>query len=472
MDNPALNSDSQPVLWDDPNKYARPAGIEIFADRVVMRGYQEFMLTAETLEALEEDRSLRRKSDLLSPYFTPRYLAGRTVLDLGAGAGYFCFLALRGGAEKVIALDMDAQYLDLLKKAREKFGFQNLDIIHANIADWKQPVDVTVVLALVHWIYSCTALYGNLNEIIRKISGLTGYLSIIEWVEPDDAAIEFFHHIDWNKGHVTGPYNLEEFEKALARNFKKYVCIGEIIPTRKIYIAYNAPLELDFSGPLPLLFPRENVIYSKFLVAHEGIEYWSRIYDAGGIIYKQATADLAEHEGLVLRELDSDYFPRVYDIKQESGYSVVKLEKIEGAPLAEDKRVSESADKFYGFIQHCIAILRLLNEHGITHRDIRADNIIMRDNRPVLIDFGWAISDKYNYLTPPGLGVDGRLPDGGFCDVYAMGKVLQKVNMHQHPQFDVIIDMMAEPDGALRITNLDMLELLFAIAAGRLPEKT
>lgn len=89
----------------------------------------------------------------------------------------------------------------------------------------------------------------------------------------------------------------------------------------------------------------------------------------------------------------------------------------------------------------------------------------MRDNRPVLIDFGWAISDKYNYLTPPGLGDDGRLPDGGFCDVYAMGKALQKVNDNRYPQFDVVIDMMAEPDASLRITNLDMLELLFTIAA-------
>ncbi len=465
MDNSVLDSNSQPVLWDDPNKFARPAGIEIFDDRVVMRGYQEFILTAETLTALEEDRNLRRKSDLLSSYFTPRYLAGRTVLDLGASAGFFCFLALRGGAEKVIALDMDMQYLALLKKAREKFGFHNLDIIHANIADWKQPVDVTVVLALVHWIYSCTAVYGNLDAIVKKLSSLTGYMSIIEWVEPSDAAIEFFHHTEWNSEHITGPYNRDEFERALGRHFKRYVCIGEIIPTRKIYIAFNTPLELDFSGPLPLLFPRENVIYSKFLVAHEGIEYWSRVYSANGVIYKQATADLAEHEGLILKQLDSDYFPRVYDIKQGNGYSVVKLEKIEGAPLAEDRSISELADKFYGFIQHCMAILRLLNEHGITHRDIRADNIIMRNNQPVLIDFGWAISDKYNYLTPPGLGDDGRLPDGGFCDVYAMGKALQKINNNRYPQFDVVIDMMAEPDDSLRITNLDMLDLLFTIAA-------
>ena len=61
MDNSVLDPNSQPVLWDDPNKFARPAGIEIFDDRVVMRGYQEFILTAETLAALEEDRNLKKE---------------------------------------------------------------------------------------------------------------------------------------------------------------------------------------------------------------------------------------------------------------------------------------------------------------------------------------------------------------------------------------------------------------------------
>ena len=54
---------------------------------------------------------------------------------------------------------------------------------------------------------------------------------------------------------------------------------------------------------------------------------------------------------------------------------------------------------------------------------IKPDNLLVRDGRPVLIDFGWAVAPDLPQVTPAGLGDEGRAPEG-FCDVHARGVAL------------------------------------------------
>lgn len=456
-------SDMRPILFTEPNKFARPAQLEIYEHAVVCHGYQEFVLTKHALHVLPHDLVLQRKQALLNPFFCPRYLGRRTVLDLGANAGFFCFWAIQSGAEEVTAVDMDINYVQIIERIRSKFSFDNLRVIHANIMDWNEPADVVLALALIHWIYSCTASFGNLDAVVEKLAKLTKYMLIVEWIDPEDPAIAFFHHIDWNKEVVSGPYTLDAFEEALKRHFEKYKVIGEVSPTRKLFAAFRTDHEIDLSGPLPFLMPKEAILSSRCLAKHEGIEYWSRVYDGGDVIYKQTTLDLAAREALFLRELKSDYFPRIKDVWLRDDYSVVVLEKIVGTPLPKAKeQIRASPEKLFIFFIHCLNLLAELRKAKILHRDIRPENILIRDDgRPVLIDFGWATSDTNPYFTPQGLGASERVPDGSFCDVYSMGKVFEYVNQHRYPAFDVVIELMSAPDASLRITDPETLKVLF-----------
>jgi len=454
------------VLYDDPNRYARPASIEIDDYLAVFHGYQEFTLTGQSLYISDVDTALKRKYELLSPYFGPQVVSHRTVLDLGASAGFFCFWAVLNGAAKATALDIDENYLSLIEKAKENLGFQQVHAVRANVTEWDQPADITVALALIHWIYSCTADYGSLDAAVAKVAQLTGYMSIIEWVEPEDQAIDYFHHLDWNAERVHSTYNLAEFKSALEKHFARYIYAGEVGPTRKLFLAFKTPNIINPSGPLPLLMPEEALISSRILVTHNGIDYWSRVYDAGDCILKQAVLDLALREAWFLDRFDNEYFPRVYEKGSENTWSFIKLEKIEGVRLAlavDD--VAGTAVKFHTFIGHCLQILGFLAKQGITHRDIRMDNIMLRNNSPVLIDFGWAISDANRYFDPAGLGDDGRPPDGIFDDVYSMGKVLEKVNGNRYAEFSKIIGFMIAGDRALRINDLQVLQYLFSVAS-------
>ncbi|MBK8619807.1 MAG: protein kinase family protein [Anaerolineales bacterium] len=334
--------------------------------------------------------------------------------------------------------------------------------------DWKEPADVVVALALVHWIYSCTALIGSLDAVVEKLAGLTKYMLIVEWIEPEDAAIQFFHHLDWNKDIAYEPYTREVFYTALTRHFKRVVEIGPVSPTRKLYAAFLPAKEIDLSAPFPLVKPYETILSGHILTVVDGIEYWSYVYDTENSIFKQATLNLASREADFLRELNSDYFPKVLNSWSESTYSVIQLEKIDGDVLDNAANKIDTLDAMYAFIIDCLNILRELSEKGIVHRDIRPDNILVRNGRPVLLDFGWAQSQKYEFVTPDALGGVERPLDGNFSDVYSMGKVIERVTRGKQPDFLSVINLMTAPVNYLRVEDLDLLYLFFDLTFEKL----
>jgi serine/threonine protein kinase len=424
---------------------------------------QGFTLTMNTSHASAIDPYINSRQQLMSPLFSPRYLAHRSFMDLSANPGFHCFWALKKGAEKATAVDIDEKYLETIKETKSRLGLDNLDIEEADIVNWNRSADIVIALKLIHWVYSCAALCCSLDAAIIKLRQLTTYMAIVEWVAPEDPAIESLHNLDSNKEIVKRAYNAEDFKAALSRNFARIEVLGDVSSTRRLYAAFCSEIEIDLSGPLPLLMDKESVIYSRCLSKSNGIEYWSRIYDCDEMIYKQATLDLAKRETYFLTQIECDYFPRVLDSWSDGDYSVLILEKIKGKQLKEAiAEITATADDFHDFIKHGLNILDILKKKGIVHRDIRPDNILIRNKNPILIDFGWAISPDRPYITPPGLGGPERPNAGSFCDVYSMGKVLQQINKQKYHCFDLVIELMAEEDESLRITDLEMLRTLFS----------
>lgn len=453
------------MLCNTPNQHARPVSLDTHHDGVTFHGYQEFFLFDKTLAVQPIDVNLQVKYQLLSSYFTPKFLARRTVLDLGANSAFYCFWALHKGAQNAIAVDIDEDYLKLVNDVKRKFNVEKLETFYSNVADWNQPADIVIALALVHWIYSCSAVLGSLDSIIEKLSSLTNYMLIIEWIAPEDSAIEFFQHLSWNQEKVNDNYSFELFEVALGKHFSHYYKIGDVSATRSLYAAFRKPGEVDLSGPLPLVKPKESIISSRLLTSNKGAEYWSIVYDDGSHIYKQTSYDLAFREGLFLRQLaGSDYFPIVHDLIQEADYSMIVLEKIHGHQLNTDSSGQAfNPDSFYHFIIHCLNLLDQLRKKGITHRDIHIKNLMIRDMKPVLLDFGWAVSTTQPYFTPNGLGDEYRPADGSFCDIYSMGKLLSSICKPDNTMFNSVFRLMTVPEAELRLTDITILKELFTL---------
>jgi len=226
--------------------------------------------------------------------------------------------------------------------------------------------------------------------------------------------------------------------------------------------------QTEFDPPLPLIMARETVIDTLRLGRSNGLELWSRTYDGGDRIVKQISLDLAEREAYFLTQLTGQYFPRVRDKNSEDGYSVIVIEGIYGVPLSDAvASINSSPTRFLKFVDHCLSALDELQSKGIIHRNICFENIFVRDGKPILIDFAQAISESRPFTATEHLGGYGRPPDGGFCDIYSMGKVFERVNRHRHLSFDPVIELMTERDASLRITDLKTLRILFKHAIER-----
>lgn len=451
-----------PGVFTNPNLHAPPLRMESEHDQISIHGYQSFVVSANSVSPNPGDQKLLRKRDLLQPFFTPETLRGRSVLDLGASGGFFSYWARHAGAQTVTAVDMDSEYIEVLKATCSQLGFENISVRQSNVQDWSEPADIVIALALVHWIYSCSALLGSLDSVVEFLARLSRYALIIEWVDPADEAIAFFHHLDRNPEIIRGPYDVTAFEAALDHHFSRFVRLGDVSSSRSLYVAYKTTAEISLATPYPLLFDHHSIISSRILAVHDGIEYWTTVYDTGESIVKQTTADLAAREGEFLRQLDGDYFPRVYSTDSGPDYTAVTLEKVQGQPLRQAVASPSSSPKaFLEFSQHCLNILSHLAKHGIVHRDIRFDNVLLRNGKPVLIDFGWAVSERESWISPEALGGLGRPPDDSFSDLYSMGKLLQGVNSQRFPAFSTVLSLMTAPDPRMRITDISALYPLF-----------
>ena len=91
-------------------------------------------------------------------------------------------------------------------------------------------------------------------------------------------------------------------------------------------------------------------------------------------IYKQQPKFLTDNEIWCLEKLyHTGYVPFAQQIELE----VIKLEFIKSEPVTDSE----------AFLNHVHLVLDMLNEQGIRHGDLSRYSVLVKDNKPVLIDF-------------------------------------------------------------------------------------
>ena len=135
----------------------------------------------------------------------------------------------------------------------------------------------------------------------------------------------------------------------------------------------------------------------------------------------------------------------IYDVGEEHDMAYMAMELIKGRVLSEycQKGNLLSVKKALGFVATVAEALDYAHTHGVVHRDIKPDNIILVDGNQVKVaDFGIArvvsasqtqtgiILGTPNYMSPEqveGLHVDGR------SDLFSLGVVLYELLTGDRP---------------------------------------
>jgi len=170
--------------------------------------------------------------------FIDRHLAETkpsSVLDLGASCGLASFMAAKNGATTVTALDYDSVNISLINKVARATGLK-VDAKQWSFGDPVEPADTVIVLALIHWIFSCTCEYGNFEDIVKYLKSMTKKELIIEWVDNSDPAIKITKHTSRNPHVIKESYTVENFTNALSRHFSHVERVYEVTPHRILYI--------------------------------------------------------------------------------------------------------------------------------------------------------------------------------------------------------------------------------------------
>jgi arsenite methyltransferase len=143
---------------------------------------------------------------------------GETVLDLGSGAGFDCFLAAKAVGEmgRVIGVDMTYEMLDKARHNAQRGGYRNVDfrlgeIEHLPIAD--NSVDQIISNCVINLVPDKAQVFRECFRVLR----IGGRLSISDVVTsfplPDDVRRDLALHA----GCLAGATLLSELEAFLAQ---------------------------------------------------------------------------------------------------------------------------------------------------------------------------------------------------------------------------------------------------------------
>ena len=200
--------------------------------KCIVTGYQHYTITKNELVV---NRGYKTKFNYIKSFLLQHTKDCSSVMDIGASNGLVSFLAAQAGYSTVHALDHDLECIQVIAKIKECLEIRAVSPKVYSFGDDHPPTDIVIVGALIHWIYSCTALYGNFAEITNYLHGLTKKYLLIEWVNPNDPAIRCFHHISFNKDIIKEPYTRANFLTSMKKHFSQVTKVHSVNNTRELF---------------------------------------------------------------------------------------------------------------------------------------------------------------------------------------------------------------------------------------------
>jgi serine/threonine protein kinase len=208
------------------------------------------------------------------------------------------------------------------------------------------------------------------------------------------------------------------------------------------------------------------------------------------VTHPRAWASLTR-EVYVLTRARHPVLPQLYENHLDFDVPHLIMEYVDGPTLSEDLdesgRLPAAAAALLA--AHLLSALVAVHATGAAHLDIKPDNVMIRDRRPILLDFGSArpLGHRQPIGRPVGtLGyaapeMEACAPIAASMDIYGVGMVLREALGHPAPgsldaqglrrrrglagRVDQLADRLTDPDPRTRPTLTQALALV-GVAAG------
>jgi serine/threonine protein kinase len=208
------------------------------------------------------------------------------------------------------------------------------------------------------------------------------------------------------------------------------------------------------------------------------------------VTHPRAWASLTR-EVYVLTRARHPVLPQLYENRLDFDVPHLIMEYVDGLTLREelDESGRLPAPAAALLAAHLLTALVVVHATGAAHLDIKPDNIMIRDGRPILLDFGSArpLGHRQPIGRPVGtLGyaapeMEACAPIAASMDIYGVGMVLREVLGHPGPgspnaqslhrrrglagRVDRLAERLTDPDPQIRPTLPEALALV-GVAAG------
>lgn len=351
-------------------------------DGIEIDGYHNFYISKN--ELIPYDEQTKAKDYFLRPLL--RNLTNlSSIADIGAGNGYYIYRAMFLGFKELYIVDHDTDYSEACNLINKKFKFDNIKVKNDKFNEFELKNDVTLFLALIHWVYLCTDQYGEFDPIIKRLAQITNNVLLIEWIDPSDGAIQSFGHLSFNTKYKKENYNEKNFLKSLSKYFNSYKCVGHYQSnSRKIYIAYKDYLDNE-----------EDSV--EFDVNGQKIKF-KRIGDCNEIDYGTSDIYQSHDKALILKKcrnfIKYGVFEReIFWLKRLSGLDfipkLISFDEVNKTIVTNymGKRINRfnAPDNWR---EQIINVLNILNTFGYKNHDLKPTEVLVHNGKIAIVDFG------------------------------------------------------------------------------------
>lgn len=259
----------------------------------------------------------------------PEDLTGKRVLDIGCNEGFFCAVAAKRGAARVVGLDSDRRALDY---ARERYSDLKIEFIDS---DWRTlpagPFDVVLWTSAMHYAPDPGLVFQNVLTVLAPGGTLVLECGVSSGVTREMVLGQRPADSRW---YPTVPYLLEVLlrDYSVRRVTYGHQTPGDPVPRSVFHCRRRLPTVFLVRGK-----PGDGKTHAAFLLSREA----SKVISLDVLVSRIATAKI--HHTPLQKFIRDAYDPkglrRIYDGIDKEGFTAAYVSMLAETVTATDSLV-------------------------------------------------------------------------------------------------------------------------------------